>query len=278
VIRFTRFLFREVERGSITLPGFYAEWADPTFKLVRFALIAFAFVAAFPYLPGSQLPAFRGISVMLGLMLSLGSSSVISHLMAGLVLTYLQGFKIGDRVQIGDAVGDVVEKTLLVTRVRTVKNELIAIPNGLVMAKHIINYSQQARNGGLILHTTLTIGYDTPWRQVHALLKEAALATDGVLADPAPFVLQTALNDFHVSYQLNAHTDRPAEMAATYSRLHQNIQDRFNQAGVEIMSPYYAALRDGNASTTQSPGAGAAALKRMGAAEGQSPASSVGAD
>jgi small-conductance mechanosensitive channel len=157
--------------------------------------------------------------------------------------------KIGDRVQIADTVGDVVDRTLLVTRVRTIKNVVITIPNGLVLNNHIINFSSSAQEMGLILNTGVTIGYDVPWRQVHMLLIEAARATEHILEEPEPFVFQTSLNDYYVSYELNAYTQVPEEMAATYSELHQNIQDYFNTAGVEIMSPAYSAWRDGNAST-----------------------------
>lgn len=243
VIRFSRFLFTEVEQQRITLPGFYPDWAMPSFKIVRFLIIAFALVVAFPYLPGSGSPAFQGVSVFLGVLFSLGSSSAIANVVAGTILTYMRAFTVGDRVKIADTIGDVIEKTLLVTRVRTIKNEDITIPNSMVMGSHIVNYSSSAR---LILHTTVTIGYDAPWRQVHELLLAAARSTERIMPEPAPFVLQTALNDFYVSYELNATTDAPSAMAAVYSELHKNIQDRFNEAGVEIMSPHYFSLRDGN--------------------------------
>ena len=243
VIRFSKFLFSEVERQHITLPGFYPDWAMPSFKIVRFLIIAFALVVAFPYLPGSDSPAFKGVSVFLGVLFSLGSSSAIANMVAGAILTYMRAFTVGDRVKIADTMGDVIEKTLLVTRIRTIKNEDITIPNSMVMASHIVNYSSSAR---LILHTTVTIGYDAPWRQVHELLLTAARSTERIVPEPAPFVLQIALNDFYVSYELNATTDAPALMAVVYSELHKNIQDRFNEAGVEIMSPHYSSLRDGN--------------------------------
>ena len=142
-----------------------------------------------------------------------------------------------------------LEKTLLATRIRTIKQEFITIPNGLVLGSHIINYSSSAASSGLILHSTVTIGYDVPWRQVHQLLIDAALATESIISEPTPFVFQTSLDDFYVSYQINAFTDKPHVMAVTYSQLHQNIQDRFNEAGVEIMSPHYSTLRDGNQTT-----------------------------
>jgi small-conductance mechanosensitive channel len=246
VIKFTRFFFTEVENRTISIPGFYSDWAEPTFKIVRFMIIAFAAVVAFPYLPGSDSPAFKGISVFLGVLLSLGSTSAVANVVAGVILTYMRAFTLGDRVKIAETVGDIVEKTLLVTRIRTIKNVDITIPNAMVLGSHITNYSSSALSYGLILHTTVTIGYDAPWRQVHDLLKSAAAATEYILELPAPFVFQTSLDDFYVSYELNAYTDKPFKMASIYSDLHQNIQDKFNEAGVEIMSPHYSQLRDGN--------------------------------
>ncbi|HSH14200.1 MAG TPA: mechanosensitive ion channel family protein, partial [Desulfurivibrionaceae bacterium] len=231
---------------SIKLPNFPADWAQPTYKIGRFLVIAFTAVVVFPYLPGSDAPAFKGVSLFIGVLFSLGSTAAVANVVAGIILTYMRAFVIGDRVKIADTIGDIIEKTLLVTRVRTIKNEDITIPNAMVLGSHIINYSSSARERGLILHTTVTIGYDVPWRQVHELLLGAARASENILAEPPPFVLQTSLDDFYVSYQLNAYTDQPNRMALTYSALHQNIQDRFNAAGVEIMSPHYAALRDGN--------------------------------
>ncbi len=156
----------------------------------------------------------------------------------------------GDRVKIADAVGDVVGKTLLVTRVRTIKNVDIAIPNALVLSSHIVNYSRAARAEGVILHTSVTIGYNSQWRQIHELLIAAAKKTADVIDEPAPFVLQTSLDDFYVTYELNVYTRNPWRMAVIYSDLHLNIQDTFNEAGVEIMSPHFASIRDGNAQAT----------------------------
>ena len=219
---------------------------QPTYKIVRFMVLAFVLVVIWPFLPGTGSEAGKGVSLFLGALFTLGSSSAVANMVAGTVLTYTRAFRIGDRIQLGDTVGDVIEKTLLVTRVRTIKNVEITVPNALVLSGHIINYSAVAKKGGLILHTTVTIGYDAPWRKVHELLVAAARATENVLETPAPFVLQTSLDDFFVSYQLNAYTDQAAVMARTYSDLHQNIQEKFSGGGVEIMSPHYAALRDGN--------------------------------
>ncbi len=246
VMRATKLFFDAVERSEIHLPSFHAEWADPTYKIVRFLIMAFATVIAFPYLPGSQSPAFRGVSIFFGVLLSLGSTSAVANIVAGIVLTYMIPFRPGDRVKIADTVGDVVESNLLVVRVRTIKNVEITIPNAAVLASHIVNYSTRAENDGLILCSTVTIGYDAPWRTVHELLITAAARTRSILEKPAPFVLQTALNDFFVSYEINAYTDQASRMAVTYGELHQNIQDEFAKAGVEIMSPHYMAARDGN--------------------------------
>ena len=246
-IRISRFLFDQLMRGNITWSGFYPEWADPTHKIVRFLILAFVAVVIFPYLPGSESPAFRGISIFLGVLFSLGSTSAVANIVAGTILTYTRAFRVGDRIQIADTTGDVVEKTLLATRVQTIKNELITVPNAMVLGSHITNFSAASAGGReLILHTTVTIGYDAPWRTIHELLIAAALRTEGILKEPAPFVLQTALDDFYVHYEINGFTGQPAQMAVTYAQLRQNIQDRFNEAGVEIMSPHFSSLRDGN--------------------------------
>jgi small-conductance mechanosensitive channel len=196
-------------------------------------------VVAYPYIPGSESPAFKGVSLFLGVVFSLGSSSSIANIVAGYMVIFRRAFKVGDRVKIGAQMGDVVEMRLQATHLRTIKNEEVIVPNSLIINTDVVNYSSLARKGGLILHTTVTIGYDTPWRQVHALLLAAAERTEGLLKEPRPFVLQTALNDFYVSYELNAYTDRPLEMISIYSHLHQHIQDAFNEHGVQIMSPHY---------------------------------------
>jgi small-conductance mechanosensitive channel len=179
-------------------------------------------------------------------LLSLGSSSAVANAIAGVILTYMRSYLVGDWVQIGETTGEVTEKNLLVTRVLTPKAEIITIPNATVMSGSVKNYSVEAKKNGVIFHTTATIGYDAPWRTVHQLLISAALATKHVLQQPAPFILQTRLDDFYVAYELNAYTDVPREMLNIFSDLHQNIQDKFNEAGVEICSPHYSSLRDGN--------------------------------
>ncbi len=246
-VKFTRLVFKGIENKRITVPGFYSEWAKPTFNLARILIIAFAIVVVFPYLPGSDSPAFQGVSIFLGVLFSLGSTGAVANMVAGIVLTYMRAFEIGDRVKIAGTLGDVVEKTLLVTRLTTAKNVDITIPNSLVLSNQIINFSTLESEKGLILHTTVTIGYDMPWRKIHELLLTAASLTDSVESEPAPFVLQTSLDDFYVSYELNAYTSQSLQMPRIYSELHQNIQDQFFEAGVEIMSPHFSAIRDGNA-------------------------------
>ncbi len=250
IIKLISLVFTGIQRGAITFSGFHRDWAEPTYKIVRFLVIVFASIACFPYIPGAQSEGFRGISVFLGLLISLGSAAAIGNVIAGIVLTYMRPFHLGDRVKIADTFGDVTEKTLLVTRVRTIKNVDITIPNALVLSSHIINFSTSATSASpLILHTSVTIGYDAPWETVHELLIAAARATTSVLAEPQPFVLQTSLNDFYVTYEINAYTHEPNKMATIYAELHQHIQDKFNEAGVEIMSPHYTQIRDGNRTT-----------------------------
>jgi small-conductance mechanosensitive channel len=245
-VRFIRAVFTEVARESIVFPGFHPDWAQPTSKLVSFIIIVFAVVLISPYLPGFGSPAFQGVSIFLGVLLSLGSTAAVANVVAGMALIYMGAFKVGDHVKIADALGDVTEKTLLVTRMRTVKNVEITIPNAMVLGCHMINFSALAEERGLVLHTTVTIGYDVPWRLVHALLIDAAGATAHVLGEPAPFVLQSSLGDFSIAYELNVYTKEAHRSLGILSELHQNIQDKFNEAGIEIMSPRFTALRDGN--------------------------------
>jgi len=246
------FLKSEVEKGHLTIPGFYTDWANPTYQIIRIMVIAFMLVVIFPYLPGSDSKVFQGVSVFLGVLFTFGSAGSLSNIIAGLVLTYMRLFKIGDRVKIGEIVGDVIEKSMLVTRIRTIKNEIISIPNSTVMSSHTINYSSDTVDNGLILHTTVTIGYEVPWKDMHQALINAADRTDMLLKEPKPFVLQTSLDDFYVSYQINAYTKEANKQATIYSQLHQNIQDCCNEVGIEILSPHYRAARDGNMTTIPS--------------------------
>jgi small-conductance mechanosensitive channel len=241
LIKLVQAFFRGVELGSIKLETFEPEWAIPTFKIVRIAMIAFALVIAYPYIPGSDSAAFKGVSVFLGVLLSLGSSSFIANMIAGLSMTYRGAFKEGDRIKVGDVIGTVEEVKLMVTRVVTPKNERVILPNSNVLNTEVINYSQMAAEKGVVLHSTVGIGYDTPWRQVEAMLLEAAARTGDLKKDPPPFVLQQSLGDFAVNYEINAYCGDATRMPATYSALHANIQDVFNENGVQIMSPSYEA-------------------------------------
>jgi len=246
VLRLITMVFEEIGKGNLSMDGFYPDWARPTAKLIRMLVVLLVVVVVFPYLPGSKSPAFQGISIFAGVLLSLGSSSAVANAIAGIILTYMRSFLVGDWVKIGDTIGEVVERNMLVTRILTPKQEIITIPNATVMGGSVMNYTREAKNAGVIFHTLVTIGYDAPWKTVHQLLIGAAVATEHVLRHPEPFVLQTALNDFYVSYELNAYTDTPRQMQFIYSQLHQNIQDLFNEAGVEICSPHFSSLRDGN--------------------------------
>jgi small-conductance mechanosensitive channel len=248
-LKVLRFFHDGLQQGRVRFHGIHPELVDPTYQLVRFLVVALALVAAFPYIPGSSSPVFRGLSIFVGFLVSLGSTSLVTNIVSGIVLTYSRGLRIGDRVQIGDTKGDVVDRTSLVTRVRTIKNVVITIPNVIVMQNEIVNFSAEARENGLILHTSVTIGYDSPWRQVQQLLVDAALDTEYILNNPEPYVLKTSLDDHYVTYELNAFTSNPTEMDNIYSELHQNILDNFNKANVEIMSPTYFAFRDGQSST-----------------------------
>jgi len=249
VVRVAGLVFTSLQYKRLVIPGFYPEWARSTFNLVRFFVIVFGMIVAVPYLPGAGSTVFQGVSIFLGVLISFGSTAVVANIVAGLALTYMRAFTVGDRVRIAQTGGDIVEKTLFVTRIRTPKNVEITIPNASVLANHIINYSALREEEGVILHTPVTIGYDIPWQDVHAMLVEAAKRTEDIEADPEPFVLQTDLGDFSVRYELNATTRNTRAMQILYSRLHENIQDVFTEKGVEIMSPQYTALRDGNEST-----------------------------
>lgn len=249
LIRGVAYLAREIDQERLKITGFYPDWAMPTYHIARFLLYSFMIAMIYPYLPGANTGAFQGISVFVGIIVSLGSSTVIGNIIAGLVITYMRPFKLGDRIKLNDTTGNVIEKTPLVTRIRTPKNEVITIPNSFIMSSHTVNYSSSARNYGLIIHSEVTIGYDAPWRQVHQLLIDAALATPGVQSEPKPFVLETSLSDWYPVYQINAYIIDADKLAQNYSDLHQQIQDAFNAAGVEIMSPHYMAMRNGDETT-----------------------------
>lgn len=239
LLRIIRMFFESVERGTVTLSGFDADWSQPTYKIVRVFVIAFAIVVAYPYIPGSQTEAFKGVSLFIGIVFSLGSSTAIANIMAGYMMTYRRAFKVGDRVKIGDAVGDVIQMRLQVTHLRSLKNEEIVIPNSQILGGEVLNYSSLARERGLLLHTEVGIGYETPWRQVEAMLLSAAARTPGLGTQLAPFVRVKRLGDFAVVYELNAPCGDVPTMNATYTALHHQILDVFNEHGVQIMTPAY---------------------------------------
>ena len=241
LLKLIKLFFAGLHNGDIVIKNFEADWAMPTFRITRILILAFSLVIAYPYIPGSDSNAFKGVSVFMGLLLSLGSSSFISNVIAGYSLTYRRAFKRGDRIKVNDSDGFVEEQSLLVTRLRSIKDEEIVIPNSVLINSSIINYTSRAMELGLILHSIVGIGYETPWRQVDAMLKMAADRTEGLLKDPPPFVLKKSLGDFAVNYEINAFCRDVSRMHLFYNDLHQNILDVFNENNVQIMTPSYVA-------------------------------------
>ena len=239
LLKLIKIFFTGISQGSIVIANFDIDWTWPTYKIIRFLIIAFSIVIAYPYIPGSDSDAFKGISVILGIMFSLGSSSFISNIIAGYSLTYRRAFKLGDRIKVEDEFGEVIDIKPFVTRIRSLKNEEVIIPNSNLINSKVINYSSLARQTGLILHTTVGIGYETPWRLVEEMLKKAADKTEGLLKDPSPYVLQKSLGDFAVVYEINAFCNEPARMMPIYTELHRNILDVFNENKIQIMTPAY---------------------------------------
>jgi small-conductance mechanosensitive channel len=247
--------FAAIERGQLQFPGFYREWARPTGRLVAAGVLLAGLVTAYPYIPGSGSREFEGAGLFVGLLAALGSSAVVTNVISGLMLIYTRAFREGDRVEINGVLGVVQDRDLLVTRIQTPRNELVSIPNATVITSPILNFSFGRREiqQPVALATTITIGYDVPWRQVHALMLAAAQAVPGIAEDPPPLVLQTSLNDFHISYELNASVRDVLLYRETLSELLASLQDRFADAGVEILSPLYQANREGGKSTVPPP-------------------------
>jgi small-conductance mechanosensitive channel len=241
-----KFFANRISRGSLTIPGFYAEWAYPTYKILQVLLIAFTVAMVFPYLPGSESQAFRGVSVFVGVIFSLGSTTAIGNLVAGLVITYMRPFKIGDRVQIKETIGFVVEKNLMVVRIKTHKNEYVTFPNLLILGSNIINYntSSDDNEDGLILYTEVTFGYGTPWQTIHEILIKAALATEHVEKNPMPFVLQTNMDEFYAHYQINCYTKHVDIVPQIYTDLYENVQNGFKQAGIDMTNSHHIVVSD----------------------------------
>jgi small-conductance mechanosensitive channel len=245
-----RWLLYEAAEGRVAIPGIAAEWGVPLYKILRIVVIALTAVMIYPYVPGSDTQAFKGLSLFAGALFTLGATGTVGNFIGGLVAIFVGAFRIGDVVKLGDVLGVVTETTMTLTRIRTPRNTIVSVPNIAVLNGQLVNYSILARTDGVILTTSVTIGYDAPWRTVHQLLLEAASRTSRIEKTPASYVLQTSLDDFYVRYELHAYTKVPAVMHLTYGELHQNIQDAFNEGGVEIMSPHYTSLRDGNTVTT----------------------------
>ncbi len=243
--------FAAIERGRLAFPGFYPEWARPTGRLVSAAILLAGLVTAYPYIPGSGSRAFQGAGLFVGLLAALGSSAVATNVISGLMLIYTRAFQEGDRIEINGVLGVVQDRDLLVTRIVTPRHEVVSLPNATVIASPILNYSFSRREGAqpVAVATTITIGYDVPWRQVHGLLLGAAGSVQGIASKPAPYVLQTSLNDFHISYELNASVADVLCYREILSELLGAIQDQFAAADVEILSPAYHAMRNGNSRT-----------------------------
>jgi len=241
VLKALKYFASQIEKGRLQIQGFYPEWAAPTLKILQVLLWAFTIAILYPYLPGSESKAFQGVSVFIGIIFSLGSTSAIGNLVAGLVITYMRPFKLGDRVQIKEVTGFVVEKNLMVVRLKTHKNEYVTFPNMIILGSNIVNYntSSDEDEEGLIIYTEITFGYATPWQTIHDILINAALNTEYVQKKPKPFVLQTKLDDFYASYQINCYTKEVSKIPAIYAALYANIQNGFNEAGLDMTAAHY---------------------------------------
>ncbi|NOR79772.1 MAG: mechanosensitive ion channel, partial [Methyloprofundus sp.] len=239
ILKFLWGAFAALRAGYIVLPGFHDEWAEPTYKIFRIIIFFLTLVMIFPFMPGADSPAFKGMSLVVGAMVTLGSSGAMTNITAGIVLLYTRSFKKGDYVKIGETFGQVIERTLIATRLQTTKNENVTIPNSTVLSSLMVNYSDTSDSPDLVMHTAIGLGYDLDWRKAHELLKNAALKTQYIESYPEPFVLQKSLDDFSVSYEINAHTKRPDLLPAIYSELNRNILDEFSREHIEIMSPHY---------------------------------------
>jgi small-conductance mechanosensitive channel len=253
IMRLLKFFSRQISSGHLKIQGFYPDWADTTYNVLRILIFAFTVAMVFPLLPGSDSQVFQGVSILVGVIFSLGSSSVVGNLVAGIVITYMRPFKLGDRIKINDIVGFVVEKTPMTTRIRTHKNEFVSLPNQMMMNASITNYNTSIERGqpGLILHANVTFGYDTPWQTVESLLLKAAGKTSRLEAEPPPFVQQTALGDFYCVYELNVCTKDIQAMIETYSELYRNIQIAFDNAGLSLTAPHFYNISGGRAHPKQ---------------------------
>ena len=244
VLKALKFFAGKIEKEKLVIPGFYADWAQPTYKILQVLLLAFTLAILYPYLPGSDSRAFQGVSVFVGVLFSLGSTSAIGNLVAGLVITYMRPFKIGDSVKIKDITGFVVEKNLMVVRLKTHKNEYVTFPNIVILGSSIINYNTSSDEDaeGLIIYAEVTFGYATPWQTIHDILIKAAHATEHVQKNPKPFVLQTKLDDFYACYQINCYTKDVSKVPRIYTLLYENIQSGFREAGLDLTASHYRVI------------------------------------
>ncbi|TDN62743.1 mechanosensitive ion channel domain-containing protein [Paraburkholderia sp. BL10I2N1] len=240
-------VFQAIQSGRLTIPGLHPETAGATRRVITIIVWALAVTVAYPYFPGAQSDVFKGLSVLFGLMVTFGSAGIVNQLMSGMVVIYSRAFRKGDLVKIGETTGIVLRVDTLSVKLVNLRQEEVTIPNALVVGAVVRNYSSLAdQQGGTSLSTSVTIGYDTPWRQVHAMLTIAAGRTRHLLGEPAPFVLQRALSDFYVEYELYASMENPAQRPLILSELHGHILDVFNEYGVQIMSPHFEEQPDAN--------------------------------
>jgi len=238
LLKALRFFFRRVAEGNITIEGFRPSWASTTQRLVSILLVVLAILIAYPYIPGSESPAFKGVSIFLGLLVSLGSTGLVANIVGGIMLTYMDQFRVGDMIRVGDFLARVHKTSMLTTELHTRKNEIVTIPNSVILSQEVTNLSSSDK-GELIINSTVGIGYDTPWRQVESILKLAASRTPGVSRTAEPFVYTMSLNQFEITHELNAHLAKDASYWATKSELNRNVLDAFNEFGVQIMTPSY---------------------------------------
>ena len=240
-IRGIDLFFENLENGAFKIKDFEDHWIAPTKMLVRALIIVIALVFAYPYIPGSDSRAFQGLTILAGIMVSLGSNTVVSNMMAGLFVIYRRSTNIGDRIQVGDKIGDVTEIKLMETLIKSIKNEMISIPNSQLLNSEVVNYSRKVDGRGLLVHTSVGIGYEEPPKKIKAMLVEAALRTQGLKKTPEPFVLWTQLADYAINYEINAYTSRGSSLPKILSDLRENIVEVFNENGTQIMTPSYIA-------------------------------------
>lgn len=247
-LRFIKPIFEGLESGEISVSGFYSDWAVPTYRIIEVCAAALAAVVAFPYLPGFGSPAFQGISLFVGVLFSLGSSAALSNAIAGIILIYTRAFQVGDRVKVNETIGDIEEKSLLATRLRTTNNVIVTIPNSSLLSNEVFNFTASRRDTDQPLKIAASVGfdYDLPWQTVYDILQDCALQTTGVLADPPPQVRHRQIDNFELIYQVKLSIDDPTLEDEIYSELYRRICDRCHEMGIEMLTPSYSAIRDGN--------------------------------